>query len=261
MNSFPLPVDLPMYLALAEFALSFLAFALRRRRLGWAQYTVAFSMALTATVLRGFSLGHAPLRNLYDVFLVLAVLLFPMSLLERFLLRVRAEAFDALLAALLLVPPAFVFSPEIQPLPAVLRSPLFIPHVLAYLLGYAVLLKAAVLSAAGGFRRRGARRNSDDPSLQRLMKMGFPFLTVGLLTGALWGKQAWGDWWNWDPKELWSLATWLVYVLYFHVRSRPLRRPETADAAFAAAGGLFILLTLLWVNLSRFFPGLHAYAT
>jgi ABC-type transport system involved in cytochrome c biogenesis permease subunit len=99
-----------------------------------------------------------------------------------------------------------------------------------------------------------------DRSVYRLVCLGFPFLTAGLLSGALWGKQAWGDWWNWDPKELWSLATWLLYVAYFHVRAiLPHRRPRV-EACIVVLGLALIVITLLWVNLSRLFPGLHSYA-
>ena len=57
-----------------------------------------------------------------------------------------------------------------------------------------------------------------DAATHRMVSLGFPLLTLGLVLGAVWGKLAWGDYWNWDPKELWSLTSWLVYVAYFHVR-------------------------------------------
>ncbi|MBN1942025.1 MAG: cytochrome c biogenesis protein CcsA [Phycisphaerae bacterium] len=290
------PGNLLIYVTLAEFVLAGLAFLLKQRRLGWAQYALAFLMAITAVVVRGLHVGHVPMRNLYEVFLVLAALMFPLSLFGRFVLKAPGEMFDALLAAVLLVPPGFVFSADVQPLPPALQSPLFIPHVSAYVLAYVVLAKATMVGIVGMVRERKKGKSqisnfksqisnfksqisdfkfqisnfklkesespiSYDNAVYRLVCLGFPFLTAGLLTGALWGKQAWGDWWNWDPKELWSLATWLIYVAYFHVRRMASKRRLRVEVAFVVTGLAFIVITLLWVNLSRLFPGLHTYAT
>ncbi len=94
----------------------------------------------------------------------------------------------------------------------------------------------------------------------RLVCLGMPLLTMGLLMGSWWGQLAWGDYWGWDPKEMWSLATWLIFVFYFHVRTAwPTRiklRSMIVLLGFAA-----IVCTVLWVNLSRLFPGLHNYAS
>ena len=90
--------------------------------------------------------------------------------------------------------------------------------------------------------------------------MGFPFLTLGLVLGSIWGKLAWGDYWGWDPKELWSLASWLVYIGYFHWRYMFGRKRPAANSIWAIAGMLAIIITLLWVNLSKIFSGLHSYA-
>jgi len=90
---------------------------------------------------------------------------------------------------------------------------------------------------------------------------GFPLLTLGLILGSYWGKKAWGDYWGWDPKELWSLASWLVYVGYFHFRYMFGKKYPQINSIWAIAGMFVIIVTLLWVNLSRLFPGLHSYAT
>ena len=92
---------------------------------------------------------------------------------------------------------------------------------------------------------------------RRLAALGFLLLTVGLVLGAAWGKVCWGHWWQFDPKEMWSLATWFVYAAYFHLRPRLSPR---AERACLVAGAVMILLTLTWINLSRFFTGMHSYA-
>ena len=123
-----------------------------------------------------------------------------------------------------------------EPVPA-LQSWMMAPHVAAYAASYLLLLFAAF-----GIGRR-------------FMAVGFLLMTVGLVLGAWWGKMAWGAWWQNDPKELWSLATWAVYVCYFFAYRRP-----RAEMALRILGAVFIILTLTWVNFSRLFAGLHSYA-
>jgi cytochrome c-type biogenesis protein CcsB len=87
--------------------------------------------------------------------------------------------------------------------------------------------------------------------------VGFVFLTIGIILGAVWAKYAWGGYWSWDPKETWSLITWLVYAAYLHARyikglsGKPL-------AYFTIIGFLSVIFTYYGVNL--IIPGLHSYA-
>ena len=117
-----------------------------------------------------------------------------------------------------------------------LQSPLLVPHVGAYLVSYALLIFAAF--GIG----------------ERLVPFGFFLMTLALTLGALWGKICWGDWWQYDPKEMWSLATWLTFAAYFHFRRR-----ERAARWLLRFGAVMILLTLTWVNFARIFKGLHSY--
>lgn len=123
-----------------------------------------------------------------------------------------------------------------EPMPA-LQSPLMAPHVAAYAASYLIMIFAAF-----GLCRR-------------LLPLGFLLMTLGLVLGALWGKICWGDFWQYDPKEMWSLATWLVYVVYFACRGS-----RRAEAVLRIVGAALVVLTATWVNFSRFFPGLHNYA-
>ena len=102
---------------------------------------------------------------------------------------------------------------------------------------------------------------SAEQSTYNLICVGFPLLTAGLILGSYWGKLAWGDYWSWDPKELWSLASWLIYVGYFHFRYMFGKKYPRANSIWPVVGIILIIITLLWVNLSKFFPGLHSYAT
>jgi cytochrome c-type biogenesis protein CcsB len=85
--------------------------------------------------------------------------------------------------------------------------------------------------------------------------VGFPMLTVGIITGAAWADYAWGSYWSWDPKEIWSLATWLVYSAFLHAR---LARGWTGRrmALLSVLGFAAVLFTYFGVN---YLPGLHSY--
>jgi cytochrome c-type biogenesis protein CcsB len=87
--------------------------------------------------------------------------------------------------------------------------------------------------------------------------LGFPMLTLGIFFGAVWANTAWGTYWSWDPKETWSLVTWLVYATYLHARLvRGWRGPR---AAFLSLAGLTAVAFTYW-GVAYLLPGLHSYA-
>jgi cytochrome c-type biogenesis protein CcsB len=91
----------------------------------------------------------------------------------------------------------------------------------------------------------------------RLVMFGFLFLSVGIITGAVWAHSAWGRYWGWDPKETWSLITWFVYATLLHARMmRGWRGKRTA--ILSIGGFAAVLFTYFGVNL---LPGLHSYGS
>ena len=109
-----------------------------------------------------------------------------------------------------------VLKPEIhdQALMPALQSPWFIPHVTVYMFSYSLLGCAFLVGLVRLFRKSDELFDAADT----LVYIGTAFLTFGMLSGAIWAKDAWGHFWNWDPKETWALITWLVYLLYMHLR-------------------------------------------
>ena len=83
-------------------------------------------------------------------------------------------------------------------------------------------------------------------SVHNLVRIGWAFLTLGMIMGALWAKQAWGDYWTWDPKETWAAATWLSYLLYLHLRPRL----KDNNIAFALLVFSFLLLQMCWYGIN-----------
>lgn len=109
-----------------------------------------------------------------------------------------------------------LLKPEIhdQTLMPALQSPWFIPHVTVYMFSYSLLGCAFVIALVRLFKKNDDLFSAADT----LIYIGVAFLTFGMLSGAIWAKSAWGHFWNWDPKETWALVTWLVYLLYIHLR-------------------------------------------
>ena len=99
--------------------------------------------------------------------------------------------------------------------------------------------------------------NKLDLIAYRSVCLGLLFLTLTILTGALWAEKAWGSYWSWDPKETWSLVTWIIYAVYLHLRLRKGWKGKTA-AIFAVVGFVCVIFTYIGVN--TFLPGIHSYA-
>ena len=202
-------------------------------------YGLAFLGAVAMLAHRCMATGHPPLQNLYEFLMCMAAFIPVLTLVSAKVDGQDTLLVDSLLLALVMIPVGFVMDGSVKRLMPALQSPFFVPHVGAYVLGYILLVRAAL----------GAGR--------RLVGAGFFLLTLGLVLGAAWGKVCWGHWWQFDPKEMWSLATWFVYAAYLHVRPR---LTERGDRAFLIAGAAMIVLTLTWINLSKIFTGMHSYA-
>ncbi len=227
----------------AQVLLAGLAIFLPKRVAQWV-WTAVLPVAVTAIALRWHAVAHPPMKNLFEAFLWLPPLLVLGTWWTWWRDRVCFVRADAILGFILAFPLAFVFSAQVTPLPPALQSPYFVPHVLGYMIAYALLARAFTLECK--HHTRAADRN---------VAWGFFLLTTALALGSLWGNAVWGAYWQWDPKEQWSLATWLIYAAFFHVRGRPRWR-----LALLGVGLLAILLTVTWINLSKLFPGMHSYA-
>lgn len=143
-----------------------------------------------------------------------------------------------------------LFKPEIhnKTLMPALQSPWFAPHVIVYMFAYAVLGAAAVVAVYLLFKSRIKGIDSRVMALcDNLVYVGTAFLTIGMLFGAIWAKEAWGHYWSWDPKETWAAATWMGNLLYIHFRLHSRTRYKTALALLV---GSFILLQVCWFGVN-----------
>nr|QVL26031.1 cytochrome c biogenesis protein [Lamium amplexicaule] len=92
----------------------------------------------------------------------------------------------------------------------------------------------------------------------RVISLGFIFLTIGILSGAVWANEAWGSYWSWDPKETWAFITWIIFSIYLHTRTN-IKRKGTNSAIVASIGFLIIWICYFGVNLLGI--GLHSYGS
>jgi len=252
-----------IYATIAAYLTAFVTTVARRPRVGQAVFLAGFILATASFIYRWVHVEHVPLQNLFEVFLSLGLACYPISWFSRRVLRIGGGWADMLIGVIVLFPAGFVFHAEPQQLPPALQSHLFAPHVAVYMLAYVFMLKAAFQAGEQLFSRPRIEGTLLPPeqATYELIAIGFPLLTLGLILGSWWGKLAWGRSWGWDPKELWSLASWLIYIGYFHWRYMFGTRRPRWNSVWAIAGMAAIIITLLWVNLSRIFSGLHSYAS
>jgi len=223
-----------------------------------------------AFVLRYIEAGHAPVVNLHESLSFFAWLVVGFFLLLRY--RYKVEMLGAFVSplALLLVIGAAALPKDILPLPPALRSWWLPIHVTFAFLGDAIFALAFCAGVTYLIQERLVKSKRVGalsgrlPSLEvldevnyRALTIGFPLLTIGIVTGAVWAEYAWGSYWSWDPKETWSLITWLLYAALLHQRLMIGWRGKKA-AIMAIVGFGAVLFTFLGVNLLM--EGLHTYA-
>ena len=203
--------------------------------------------------------GRLPLANMYEfsVFMVFVILL-GYFFIRRALTAVEFDLAVSLLLTLLFAMLASLPS-DLRPLMPALQSRWMTAHVATAIMAYSAFAIAFCLGIIYLFRT-----NQEDPSLKvidrqvyRLVVWGFALLTLVIITGAVWAEEVWGNWWSWDPKETWSLVTWVVYAAYLHARRTKEWRGRRS-AWLVVIGFLVVLFTLYGVSI--LLPGLHSYA-
>ena len=143
-----------------------------------------------------------------------------------------------------------LINPEIhdKALMPALQSPWFVPHVIVYMLAYALLGLSCGVGIYGLIVLRTPQYNEKIIILgDNMVYLGFALLTCGLLFGALWAKEAWGHYWTWDPKETWAFLTWLAYLVYLHYRNY---HPSKIKTHLWILSVSFIVLLICWFGIN-----------
>ena len=234
-----------------------------KRRMAYTATVIGLAVFFAFIVGIWLSLHRPPLRTMgetrlwYSFFLPLAGFLVYSRWHYKWILT-----FSTILATVFVC--VNILKPEIHSttlMPA-LQSPWFAPHVIVYMFAYAMLGAAAVMAAYLLFFKKTAVTDEEMDISDNLVYVGLAFMTVGMLFGALWAKEAWGHYWSWDPKETWAAITWLAYLVYVHYRRMPSHSRNLSLWVLLIA---FVLLQVCWWGIN-YLPSaqgvsVHTYST
>lgn len=219
--------------------------------------------------------GHIPVSNLYEVFILFSII----TALLYLYYEGKTKTYNMGGFVLLVISSAVAFllwygfgdrgASEIQPLVPALQSYWMKIHVPANFVGYGAFALSAMLGVAylikdsmiqhgrnGTIINRIPDLDTMDDVMYKSIALGFAFFTLATILGAMWAAEAWGSYWSWDPKETWALIVWLNYAAWLHLRltkgwrGRPL--------AWWAIIGLFVTL-FAFIGVNMFLSGLHSY--
>jgi cytochrome c-type biogenesis protein CcsB len=236
----------------------------------WAAVVLGFTGMMVRwyeSYLVGPDVGHIPVSNLYEVFILFSMItaLFYLYYEQRY----RTRQLGAFVLLVISAAVGFLLwytvardAAEIQPLVPALQSWWMKIHVPANFIGYGTFALAAMVGSAYLLKSHGMLADRL-PSLEVLddvmyksISVGFAFFTVATILGALWAAEAWGGYWSWDPKETWALIVWLNYAAWLHMRLMSGLRGRVA--AWWALIGL-VVTTFAFLGVNMFLSGLHSY--
>ena len=231
-----------------------------------------------AIVLRGIDMGRLPMANQYEFATAFAWALALISLI--FILKFNFPVLGAFASPVTLLLAIYAGLQKLNELERIaangadsirnlmpaLRSSWLGIHVSTVIIAYGAFGVSFVLSILfllrGKMKENGfwdthiPKKEKLDTISYRCVSLGMMFLTVTIFIGGIWAENAWGSYWTWDPKETWALVTWLIYLVYLHLRIRKGWNGRTA-AIFGVAGFVCVLFTYIGVN--TLLPGLHSY--
>jgi cytochrome c-type biogenesis protein CcsB len=213
--------------------------------------------------------GHAPFSNMYE-----SMVFFSWSIMLMYIIfeyKYKLKTLGAFVAPLGFLGIAIVsifgdFNADINPLVPALKSIWLEIHVITCFIGYGAFAVAFCASIIYLIKKsqedKGNMEGRFPPSKlleevsYKTIAVGFPFLTAGIITGAIWANSAWGTYWSWDPKETWSLITWFMYAAFLHARYTQGWRGRKM-AVISIVGFAFVVFTYWGVN--YLLAGLHSY--
>ena len=217
----------------------------------------------------GADVGHIPVSNLYEVFVLFCLITAMLYLYYE--ARYQTRQMGAFVLLVISAAVGFILwyafdrgAQGIQPLVPALKSWWMKLHVPANFIGYGSFSISAMLGAAYLLAQRGIlasrlpKLEVIDDVMYKSIAIGFAFFTIATILGAMWAADAWGGYWSWDPKETWALIVWLNYAAWLHIRLvKGLRGPMLAWWALV---GLFVT-TFAFLGVNMFLSGLHSYGT
>ncbi len=242
--------------------------------IGFALHTAAIGVRWYESYHLPGSIGHAPLSNLYESVVFFAWTILLIYILIDFKYRQRSMgAFVIPFAFLGMTWAQWRLDKTIEPLVPALQSNWLTYHVITCFLGYAAFAvacgvsimylikvgkqeKNASGSPAGGLLAIFPHARVLEDINYKAIMIGFPLLSLGIITGAAWANYAWGTYWSWDPKETWSLIVWFIYAAFLHARFT--RGWAGKKAAWLSIFG-FAATIFCYLGVNLVLSGLHSY--
>lgn len=231
----------------------------RLRLVGRILWGVGFAANLTLVVNNYFHNGYVPFVSIYQVLTFLGICFLPIYCYMRFLRDGKWMAsYFTLVPAVIMTGLVFMDATDVWEFPPALQSPWFVPHILVYMIAYTMGAVGFLICVQSVFTTVRSDKIRLEQGVYDCVCVLFPFMTLGMFFGAIWANEVWGAFWAWDFKEIWSLATWMIYMLYLHFRREPkLRNTATVFALLGFAG---IVVTFLFVQLIPA-ASMHTYST
>ena len=238
-------------------------------------------------IIRWWNEGYFPLSNLYESLIFLSWGISMIHLVIEY--QTKSRLLGAISSPILFFLSGFsslTLPTDMQkalPLVPSLQSNWLMMHVSMMMISYSTLIIGSLFSiiylAFSFFKKEdktySVNTTSNDSSLvtstnvsqmsllqtvdiwsYRIIGLGFPFLTLGIISGAVWANEAWGSYWSWDPKETWALITWLTFATYLH--SRLLKGWQGKNAAILGSLGFFVIW-VCYLGVNFLGKGLHSY--
>jgi cytochrome c-type biogenesis protein CcsB len=277
---------LSLYSAMGLYAVAFILFTLdlsglaptklRMARIGLSITWLGFALQVIATVLRGLAASRVPWANMYEFAMTGTLMIMLVFLIVNLKWDIRyLGAFITGFVLLALGISATRYYVEVVPLPPALQSYWLVIHVFVATLATGFFALGFALSLAQILQERRERATNEQQAARwawlsrlpnsvnlenfayRLIIVGFVLWTFTLIAGAVWAEKAWGRYWGWDVKEVWTFIIWTIFAGYLHARSTRGWR-GSRSAVLAMIGFAAVVFNFTVVNI--FFKGLHAYS-
>jgi cytochrome c-type biogenesis protein CcsB len=259
------------FFSMAGFLAAFLSMRKGAEKVACLFLYAGFAAHTVCVAARWISDGHPPLVNMFETLSFFAWVLAGLFILLQYGYRLKSAGAFVMPLVVMIMTTSAMQSREVMPLPPVLKSAWLPVHATVCLVSYALMALAFAIAVMYLLQERQIRKRrfgllfSRLPSLETLdritekcLKIGFPLLSLGIITGSIWADQAWGTYWSWDPKETWSLVVWFLYAALLHQRLTTGWRGR--KAAWLTIAG-FAAICFSFVGVTYLLPGAHSYAT
>jgi cytochrome c-type biogenesis protein CcsB len=241
--------------------------------LGSLSLLVGLVVITAAILMRWQEADRPPFSNMYESLILFAWSIALIYLALELIYKIRIAGALAAILAVTAIAAASFFDSTIEPLMPALQSNWLFYHVLTCFVGYAAFAISAAASVVYlilKVKGKAPAPTTQGGELMRVLesfnyesvRFGFLFLGVGIITGAVWANESWGTYWSWDPKETWSLITWIIYAIMIHFKyvygRFGVKDIHTFNAICSLVGFLAVIFTYFGVNFVL--TGLHSYA-